>query len=53
MRVKKGNLHYYFYGSTKTYEEALKDLKAAQDKGFKSAFIVMFDGEKIIETEQK
>lgn len=49
LRVKKGNMNLYFYGSTKTYEEALKDLKTAQDRGFKSAFIVTFEGEKLIE----
>lgn len=49
LRIKKGNMNLYFYGSTKTYEEALKDLKTAQDKGFKSAFIVTFDGQKLIE----
>lgn len=49
LRVKKGNMNLYFYGSTKTYEEALKDLKTAQDRGFKSAFIVTFNGEKLIE----
>lgn len=48
-RVKKGNLHLYFYGYSKTYEEALKDLKLVQDRGFKSAFIVTFDGQKLIE----
>ena len=49
LRVKKGDMQLYFYGSTKTYEEALKDLKLAQDKGFKTAYIVTFDGEKLIE----
>ena len=49
LRVKKGNMHLYYYGSTKTYEEAQKDLKLAQEKGFKSAIIVTFDGEKLVE----
>ncbi len=53
LRVKKGNMNLYFYGSTKTYEEAKKDLKLAQDKGFKSAIIVTFDGEKLIEESAK
>ncbi len=53
LRVKKGNMNLYFYGSTKTYEEAQKDLKLAQDKGFKSAFIVTFNGEKLIEESPK
>lgn len=53
LRVKKGNMNLYFYGSTKTYEEAQKDLKLAQDKGFKSAFIVTFNGEKLIEESTK
>lgn len=49
LRVKKGNMHLYFYGSTKTYEDAQKDLKLVKDKGFKSAIIVTFDGEKLVE----
>lgn len=53
LRVKKGNMHLYFYGSTKTYEEAQKDLKLTQDKGFKSAYIVTFNGEKLIEESPK
>ncbi len=53
LRVKKGNMHLYFYGSSKTYEEAKKDLKLAQDKGFKSAIIVTFDGEKLIDESAK
>ena len=49
LRVKKGEFQMYFYGSEKTYEEAQKELKMVQDKGFKNAFIVLFDGEKLVE----
>jgi len=49
LRVKKGDFHMYFYGSEKTYEEAQKELKMVQGKGFKNAFIVLFDGEKLVE----
>lgn len=47
LRVKKGDLHLYFYGSSKTYEDAQKQLNQAQEKGFKTAFIVLFEGEKL------
>lgn len=47
LRVKRGDMHLYFYGSSKTYEDAQKQLKLVQDKGFKNAFIVLFDGEKL------
>lgn len=49
LRVKKGEFHMYFYGSEKTYDEAQKELKMVQDKGFKNAFIVLFDGDKMVE----
>ncbi len=49
LRIKKGQFHMYFYGSEKTYEEAQKELKLVQDKGFKNAFIVLFDGGKLVE----
>lgn len=49
VRVKKGKIHLYFYGYAKTYEEAQKQLKQVQVKGFKTAFIVTFDGDKLIE----
>lgn len=49
LRIKDGKLFKYFYGSEKTYDEAQKILQQVQSKGFKNAFIVTFDGEKIIE----
>jgi len=49
LRVKKGEFHMYFYSSEKTYEEAQKELKLVQERGFKNAFIVLFDGEKLVE----
>lgn len=48
-RVKNDGMYYYFYGSSKTYEEAQKELKVVQGKGFKSAYIVTFDGDKLKE----
>lgn len=49
LRIKNGKYHYYFYGYSKTYEDAQKELRYVQSKGFKSAIIVTFDGEKLIE----
>lgn len=45
LRVKKGNFHFYYYGSDKTIEQAQKTLKQVQDKGFRNAFVVTFNGE--------
>ncbi len=45
LRVKAGNLQVYYYGSDKTMEQAQKTLKQVQDKGFRNAFIVTFNGE--------
>jgi N-acetylmuramoyl-L-alanine amidase len=39
----------YFYGSAKTYDEAQAILKGVKEKGFKNAFIVLFNGEKLVE----
>lgn len=49
LRIKDGKLFKYFYGSVKTYDEAQKILDQVKEKGFKNAFVVTFDGEKIIE----
>lgn len=49
LRVKKGSNFLYFYGSTKTYGDAEKELNYVKSKGFKNAFIVTFNGEKLIE----
>ncbi len=49
LRIKDGKLYKYFYGSEKTYDEAQKTLTQVKEKGFKNAFVVTFDGEKIIE----
>lgn len=48
-RLKDGKLYKYFFGSGKTYDEAYELLQEVQKKGFKNAFIVTFDGEKIIQ----
>ena len=45
LRVKEGGLQKYYYGSDKTMESAQKTLKQVQDKGFRNAFIVTFNGE--------
>lgn len=49
LRVKIGKSHHYYYGFSKTYEEALKELKFVQSKGFKNANIVLFDGNNLLE----
>lgn len=49
LRIKSGRMHYYFYGSAKTYEDAQRQLAFVKSKGFKSAIIVTFDGDKLIE----
>ncbi|MDD3458678.1 MAG: N-acetylmuramoyl-L-alanine amidase [Weeksellaceae bacterium] len=49
LRIKSGKTHFYYYGSTKTYEDAQKELKFVQGRGFKNAIIVIFDGKKLLE----
>ncbi|MDD3772456.1 MAG: N-acetylmuramoyl-L-alanine amidase, partial [Weeksellaceae bacterium] len=49
LRIKIEKSHYYFYGFSKTYEDALKELKYVQGRGFKNANIVLFDGNELIE----
>lgn len=49
LRIKDGKVHYYYYGSVKTYEEAQRELNYVQSKGFKTAFIVVFDGKKLMD----
>lgn len=49
LRIRDGRLYKYFQGSVKTYEEAEALLRQVQSQGYKNAFIVTFDGEKIIE----
>lgn len=49
LRIKSDRRHYYFYGNAKTYEEAQKQLKFVKSKGFKSAIVVTFDGDKLIQ----
>ncbi|WP_027136554.1 N-acetylmuramoyl-L-alanine amidase family protein [Gaetbulibacter saemankumensis] len=47
-RVKEANLYKYFYGSTSDYNETNKLQLEAQNKGYKSCFVVAFkDGKKI------
>ena len=45
LRVKTGSLQIYYYGADKTMEQAQRTLKFVQDKGFRNAFIVTFNGE--------
>lgn len=49
LRIKKGDTNFYYYGYTRTYEDAQKELKYVQGKGFNSAIIVLFDGKKLVE----
>lgn len=49
LRIKKGKMHFYFYGNYKTFEEAQKQLHYVKTRGFKNAIIVTFDGDKLIE----
>lgn len=49
IRIKKGQTNFYYYGYTRTYEDAQKELKYVQGKGFKNAIIVIFDGKKLLE----
>ncbi len=47
-RIKIGGYYKYYYGVTSSYKAALKSLKVAKQKGYKSAFMVAFkNGEKI------
>jgi len=49
LRIKQGKTHFYYYGSTKTYEDAQKELNYVKSRGFRNAFIVVFDGKKLLE----
>lgn len=49
LRIKKGKTNFYYYGSTKTYEDAQKELNYVKSRGFRNAFIVVFDGKKLLE----
>lgn len=47
-RVKIGSYYKYYYGVTSSYKNAIKSLKIAKQKGYKSAFMVAFkNGEKV------
>jgi len=53
-RIKNGFIYRYYYGDSKEYLNAQKDLNQAIESGFKSAFIVAFsDGKKISIDEAK
>ena len=47
-KQKSGAVYRYFYQQSANYEQAQKDLKVAKSKGFKSSFIVAFNGDKKI-----
>ncbi|MGB3453891.1 MAG: N-acetylmuramoyl-L-alanine amidase [Moheibacter sp.] len=49
LRIKKGKTNFYYYGTTKTYEDAQKELNYVKSRGFRNAFIVVFDGKKLLE----
>lgn len=47
-RVKIGSYYKYYFGVSSSYKAALKSLKIAKQKGYKSAFMVAFkNGEKV------
>jgi N-acetylmuramoyl-L-alanine amidase len=51
---KVGSYYKYYYGITSDYQELLKALKKAKQKGYSSAFMVAFkNGKKISVTEAK
>tara|TARA_B100000795_G_C22800743_1_gene441779 strand:- start:1564 stop:2661 length:1098 start_codon:yes stop_codon:yes gene_type:complete len=53
-RLKNGFMYRYYYGNSKEYINAQKDLNYAIENGFKSAFIVAFsNGNKISINEAK
>jgi N-acetylmuramoyl-L-alanine amidase len=47
-KQKTGAVYRYFYQQSSNYEQAQNDLKVAKSKGFKSSFIVAFNGDKKI-----
>jgi N-acetylmuramoyl-L-alanine amidase len=47
-KQKSGAVYRYFYQQSSNYEQAQNDLKVAKSKGFKSSFIVAFNGDKKI-----
>ena len=51
-RVKVGNFYKYYSGITNKHKEALKSLKKAKQKGYKSAFMVAFKNGKKISISQ-
>lgn len=52
--VELGEYYKYYYGNSANYNEALKSLEIAQQKGYKSAFIVAFkNGEKVSVSEAR
>lgn len=49
---KRGKLVLYYYGRTSNYDTAQELLQKAKNKGYNSAFIVAFRGEKKIELKE-
>lgn len=45
LRIKNGGVFNYYYGAEKSLDEADKILDEAYKKGFRNAFVVMFNGE--------
>jgi len=50
--AKSGKLYRYYYQECRSYDLAKQYLEEAQNSGFKSAFIVAFDGEKKITIDE-
>jgi len=49
---KSGKLYRYYYQKSSSYDSAKRYVKEAQNKGFKNAFLVAFDGENKITIEE-
>ena len=53
-RINIDSYYKYYYGKTSSYNEAIKSLKIAKNKGYKTAFLVAFlNGEKVSISEAK
>ncbi|PWG05280.1 N-acetylmuramoyl-L-alanine amidase family protein [Polaribacter aquimarinus] len=51
-RVKVGNFYKYYYGNSSMFSEVVNALKKAKLKGYSSAFIVAFKGQKKITVKE-
>ena len=51
-KLKYGALYKYFFSQSKNYKQIQKDMRRARKKGFKTAFIVAFKGNKQIKLSE-